>query len=233
MATTTNLGLTKPGYDDIADIDTINDNMDIIDEQFDGSRLVEKVNGKKPTKGNVVIDIGVSSVNGRTGAVTINEYDNKSIVDLVHPVGCYFETSDKSFNPNTYWPDTKWEQITDGRVHIAGGGGYAVGTQGGEANVKLSVANMPSHQHGATCAGNGNHFHGSMGENYDSSLYGFYDAARNHAGSNGGIDWDNRVWKTSTDGFHSHTITIGNTGGGTAHNNMQPYTAVARWHRTA
>ena len=101
MATTTNLGLTKPGYDDIADIDTINDNMDIIDEQFDGSRLVEKVNGIKPTKGNVKIDIGVSSVNGRTGAVTINEYDNKSIVDLVHPVGCYFETSDKSFNPNT------------------------------------------------------------------------------------------------------------------------------------
>lgn len=34
-------------------------------------------------------------------------------------------------------------------------------------------------------------------------------------------------------GAHSHTVSIGNTGGNESHNNMQPYLTVYRWKRTA
>ena len=40
-------------------------------------------------------------------------------------------------------------------------------------------------------------------------------------------------YKTSTNGAHSHNITIGNTGGNSAHENRQPYQVVNRWKRTA
>lgn len=28
---------------------------------------------------------------------------NSGLINLIYPVGCYFETSDESFNPNTSW----------------------------------------------------------------------------------------------------------------------------------
>ena len=60
-----------------------------------------------------------------------------------------------------------------------------------------------SHTH--TITTNGNHYHGAMGENYNQSLYGFYDSDRTHVGTSGDLDNDNTIWKTSTDGAHNHT----------------------------
>ena len=64
---TTYLELNKPDYDAVADIEVLNDNSDIIDEMFDGTHLVESVNGVTPTDGAVTIDLGVTSVNGQPG----------------------------------------------------------------------------------------------------------------------------------------------------------------------
>lgn len=45
-------------------------------------------------------------------------YNKQMIVDLVHPVGSYYETSDASFDPNTYWGGT-WVEDTEGLATIA------------------------------------------------------------------------------------------------------------------
>jgi microcystin-dependent protein len=38
---------------------------------------------------------------------------------------------------------------------------------------------------------------------------------------------------TSSEGSHSHSVTVNATGGGAAHSNMQPYLSVYMWKRTA
>jgi microcystin-dependent protein len=61
---------------------------------------------------------------------------------------------------------------------------------------------------------------------------GVYDSSSKHGGLDG-FDWDNVLAKTTTDGNHSHTITIRATGGNVPHENRQPYKVVAKWLRTA
>lgn len=157
---TTYLELNKPDYDAIADIDVLNGNADIIDAMFDGTHLVESVNGETPVGGAVTIDLGVTSVNGQTGAVTITERSVKQLIDIIYPVGSFYETTDTSFNPNTAWTGTTWVKITDGRVLIAGGGDYNVGTNYGEKTHKITTSEMPQHNHTATTGNAGAHSHG-------------------------------------------------------------------------
>ena len=159
ISKTTYLELNKPDYDAVADIEVLNANSDIIDEQFDGTHLVTKVNNVTPVDGAVEIDLGVTSVNGQTGAVTITERSVKQLIDIIYPVGTYYETTDATFNPNTAWAGTTWEKITDGRVLIAGGDEYTVGTNYGEKTHKITTAEMPAHNHSASSASNGSHGH--------------------------------------------------------------------------
>jgi len=168
------------------------------------------------------------SVNGNTpnasGAVTaVRPID-------AWPVGSLFMTF-QNVNPATLLGGGTWVQIK-GRYLLAADTGNPVD---GTTTVGAHTKNvpLPSHTHGFTtgsagahthgvsgttgAAGGhshttnttGNHYHGSMGEKSTegSSLYGFYDSANNHVGTNGGIDWDNTIWKTSTNGAHSHTTT--------------------------
>ncbi len=117
---------------------------------------------------------------------------------------------------------------------------------------------MPSHAHNATTTQNGLHTHsasiGNSGKHHHGSgvgwdrfpngSYGCYDGAYNHAGFDGG-DTNNPVWKTSTNGSHSHSasihaagahthvVNVSSTGGNAPHNNMPPYLSVYMWRRTA
>ena len=265
ITTTTNLGLNKPDYDAVADIAVLNQNSDIIDEMFDGSHLVEKVNGVSPTGGAVNIDLGVTSVNGQTGAVTITERSVKQLIDIIYPVGTYYETTNASFNPNVAWSGTTWQKITDGRVLIAGGGDYTVGSNYGEKTHKITTAEMPSHSHSASAADNGAHTHKKGTMNITGSIInGSADTERltyaDDITSKGALSVTNRMttngfsegsgeglayngivfnakdgWtgETSSNGAHTHDVTVGKTGNGTAMSLVQPSKAVARWLRTA
>ena len=41
------------------------------------------------------------------------EINSLKILDMFYPVGSYYETSDKDFNPNKVWGGT-WVKMTDG-----------------------------------------------------------------------------------------------------------------------
>lgn len=140
------------------------------------------------------------------------------LLDFFYPVGCYFETSDTTFNPNITWGGT-WVLETEGQVHVSAGLNYEVGgaltneTDGGEATVTLTVDEMPSHNHTQNA-------HSHQTDNYLSS------------GASATYTLDNVKQKHGYDHWTSSAQPyIQPTGGGQAHNNMPPYIIVNRWHR--
>lgn len=84
------------------------------------------------------------------------------VINLLYPIGCYFETSNSDFNPNRSWQGTVWELEASGLVHVSAdetdGGKYPVNSRGGSeqisytpsgsnAGTKLTVNEMPVHNH--------------------------------------------------------------------------------------
>lgn len=140
----------------------------------------------------------------------------RALFDFIHPVGSYYETSDTTFDPNVTWGGT-WSLETEGLVHIGAGSNYSVGDTGGESEHTLTTNEMPSHTHNPA----------------NGASYAFVETDADSTVSRrsaGGSTTSNYV--TSTKSFYRHSATHA-TGGGGAHNNMQPYIVVNRWHRTA
>lgn len=120
------------------------------------------------------------------------------------------------------------------------------GQTGGADSVTLSVAQMPTHSHGASVSTNGNHTHtrGSMeisGGIYGgaieegNSAWGAFSVTGTGSGGDGaatdrGFDfYASRNWtgETSQNGSHSHTVTVGNSGSGTAVDIKNPFFKMA------
>lgn len=80
---------------------------------------------------------------------------------------------------------------------------YSIGATGGEAEYKLTVAEMPSHNHKL-------HIFAASASTQDWVLDNVYKGLNN-----------------------TDRIRIENEGGDQAHNNMPPYLAVSIWKRTA
>ena len=127
----------------------------------------------------------------------------RDMLDLIYPIGSYYETSDTSFDPNVSWGGT-WAEDTSGRVLVAKDSGTfsTVGSTGGEETHQLTVNEMPSHHH-------------SIGPRWSTEPGASYHYGSNGTGS--GSDYDYLM----------------DVGGDVAHNNLQPYIVVKRWHRTA
>lgn len=102
-----------------------------------------------------------------------------------------------------------------GRV-IAGKDGTTefanIGTLYGAKTHTLTVGQLPAHGHTGTTSSNGGHTH-SFGSWIDWYTKG---------GVSGPITTGTGAGNTSYAGDHTHTITVGNTGSGEAHNNVQP-----------
>lgn len=129
------------------------------------------------------------------------------VIDLVYPIGSYYETSDTAFNPNTAWGGT-WVLDSKGRVTVSRDETITdfdtIGETGGEKTVTLTVDEMPNHSHKVRYTG------------------------RNANGNYGGMSG------TSVDANPAYNkLLVAYEGGGKAHNNMPPYIVVNRWHRTA
>lgn len=153
-----------------------------------------------------------------------------------YPVGSYIY-SDKSANPSTYLPymsDTTWVQTAAGRVLIGAGKAdsgtvYNAGATGGEETHKLTTSELPGHVHTAS-ASTANLTGYFYGDTIDGAG-GIVSYSR--TGSKGGMNDSDAYGIFNINATHSHTITIGSTGGNVPHNNMPPYTAVYIWKRSS
>lgn len=153
--------------------------------------------------------------------------------DQIYPIGAIY-MSTVSTNPATLFKIGNWEALPAGRVLLAQGTStwgvnYSAGSTGGEDKHTLTVSESASHNHtGSATTSGSTHTHALT-----------MQASHGESG-NGGVPRfsDGDVWspyKTqnlSAAGEHSHAITINNSGGGQAHNNMQPYLSVYMWKRT-
>ena len=123
-----------------------------------------------------------------------------------YPIGSVY-ISVNSINPGTIFGGT-WEQIKD-RFLLACGNTYSNGSTGGESTHKLTVDEMPSHNH---------------------LLYGSpYGSADWIEGGVQRVKYD--VNKKTASNTYILAQPVIDTGGSQAHNNVQPYVAVYMWKR--
>lgn len=187
----------------------------------------------------------VTSINSKTGAVSltasdVGALDQSGILNLFYPVGSYYETSDTTFDPNTSWGGT-WVLETEGQVHISGSvsGTYQVSgattdtSDGGSATVTLTTDEIPAHTHGSK------QLKGSATAYSDCGLIsgaayttGIFSKQATPSLSKYRLKWETHSSgsaELNVDASHEHD----SVGLDQAHNNMQPYIIVNRWHRTA
>lgn len=194
-------------------------------------------NGNIKTSGAVT---AVGAMYNATPATTENStrvattaYVKNNVVEIikkVYPVGSIY-MSTVSTNPATLFGFGTWEAMPAGRVLLAQGKSswgttYNAGSTGGEATHRLTVGELPAHNHTASTNTTGNHTHQFQlyGPNGNTNMNFPSDFDTNYARNKG---------TTLSAGNHSHTININNTGSSQSHNNMQPYLTVYMWKRTA
>lgn len=150
-------------------------------------------------------------------------------LDSVYPIGSVYISANGA-NPNAIIGGT-WEEFATGRTLI----GYdpsdndltETGMTGGEKTHVLTLDELPSHNHSASTGGAGKHTH-TVGYRKRQDAYG--------KGTMDAMHWNTGTASTiatSEVADHSHTVTVGSTGSGMAHNNMPPYITVRMWKRTA
>lgn len=112
------------------------------------------------------------------------------------------------YDPNNIFKTHTWERFAKGQtlvgVNESDTAFNAAGKTGGEKTHKLTVNEMPSHKHTASTA---------------YAVTAFTSGRAASAGSEGA--------------FARSSVEIKSEGSGTAHNNLQPYTTVYYWKRTA
>lgn len=170
----------------------------------------------------------VTSVNGKTGDVKLQAQDvgalgrSETAADseklegktwaqamlALHPVGSIY-LSVSSTSPASLFGGT-WEMLQD-RFLIGAGGSYGAGATGGAETHKLTINEMPKHDHNVV-----------KKNTYDRlvMMAAVQNGYGNAGGSGGSGTW---YWNYG----------VPAQGGNAAHNNMPPYLAVYMWKRTA
>lgn len=133
------------------------------------------------------------------------QIDGKGLIDLVYPVGSIFMSTIKT-NPSTYLGGT-WIAWGAGCVPVGVDTTQtefsSVEKKGGAKTVTLTTNQIPSHRH-----------------------------YLNNSNADGGTVNYTIAYAPSSKGF-AGTLQTAATGGGAAHNNLQPYITCYMWKRTA
>lgn len=175
------------------------------------------------TKVYAVADVKISAVESEpTGWLYCDggSHSTSTYADLFAAIGYTYGGSGSSFSV----PDFRGRSPAG--LDNLGGSSASVNTasaaddMGGEdgvESVQLSSSTMPSHSHTATTYSGGSHFH----------EIGYLDSTRGGGGNSTIQSYPigaSGTWDTSTDGSHSHTTTISNSGSSGYHENVSPTT---------
>lgn len=151
--------------------------------------------------------IGANPSTLRTTSKTLVGAINE-VANNVYPVGCYFWTSDGSFDPAATFGGT-WEKMNEGMVLVSAGTNYpisvGVAKDGGSATHMLTVNEMPSHTHKLPAA-----------------VFRYIDKTSNFQSGNSRKCFS-----------EDNNLTTNATGGSQAFSIMQPYKNAYCWHRVA
>lgn len=123
----------------------------------------------------------------------------RSLVDIIYPVGSIYMSANNA-SPATLFGGS-WTRI-QGRFLLAAGGNYALGSQGGAATVRLTVENMPAHNHGVTVSSNSHSHSVTIAAKTISVTTGSTSITHNHA-----VTFPKTTFEdaTSNTGAHTHT----------------------------
>ena len=186
--------------------------------------LVEATEVNETTDYLVIVDKSDTSqdITGSTKKITVKNLLS-GLLDFFYPVGTIYETTSSDLDTvakmNAHFGGT-WEFYGAGKVLVAKSADTefdTIGETGGAKTHTLSEAEMPTHSH----------------ELYGTKTFGEYSSTPlstnttlvTNEGAIAKIYWNDsstgqvKTWKT------------GNSGGGTAHNNLQPYIVVYRYRR--
>jgi hypothetical protein len=143
-----------------------------------------------------------------SGVIQCIAETSADMLAAVYPVGSvYISTS--AADPAVLFGIGTWERFADGRVLVGAGTSdreFPAGETGGSSTHALTVAEMPSHSHT-----------GRTAPDYGGSPDGGRDTNGNSA---------YMYWRHGTTSY-----SVGSSGGGGEHNNLQPYIAVHMWRR--
>lgn len=173
----------------------------------------------------------------------------KAIVEnntIPYAVGDIISTTNQN-NPSSRpgWGHTTWEAYAKGRVLVGidpnDSDFSSVGKMGGAKKHKLTVNEMPTHNHsgsigsgGSGNTGSNSHSHGLKYRIYKGPSTGI---DRVFASSSGDNTSGSSITTTNTHNHsipnHTHGLSIGSSGGNGEHNNLQPYVSVYIWRRVA
>lgn len=154
---------------------------------------------------------------GEDGAIPLNagnvNYNFnliKQLLNVFHPIGEYFETSDVNFDPNVSWGGT-CVLDNDGTVLVSKSNEKTsvfnadVGTIKGEEKHTLTISEIPPHRHNV-----------NLSSATDTGINKLVTSS----------------WSWSTENQENNNL-MNNVGGGNPHNNIQPSKIIYRWHRKA
>lgn len=137
------------------------------------------------------------------------------LFDWIFPIGSVIANANSAFDPNVIYKHQTWVRWAKGRTLVGideDDTDFAtVDKTGGEKTHTLTVSEMPSHTHRSASSANG-----AIGDYFGGS------------NANYGIQHG-----SLTPANASYVINSNAAGGGSAHNNLQPYTTVYYWKRTA
>lgn len=128
------------------------------------------------------------------------EIIKSQLLNSIYPIGSIY-MSVNSTNPENFIGGT-WERIQD-KFLLASGSLYSAGSTGGEATHKLTIDEMPKHDHNL--------------------IHSILTAADNQT----------PITSYSGSTTKAHYYVASPNGGDQPHNNMPPYLAVYVWKRTA